>query len=99
VGADYNDVQKRSYYKLDGKNYEIKMELMRVILDRPWMDEMVYQSHAWKWLKAAPYDKPKISSGSDAASGKTPPNTDVMPFLPSGLLLARRVSFVSRLGQ
>ena len=68
------------------------MELMRVTIDRPWMDETVFESQAWKFLAGTPYYNKLISSGANAPSGIAPPDSDVMPFLPTGLLLARRVS-------
>jgi hypothetical protein len=95
VGADYENTENRSYYSFAGSNYAVSMELMRVTLDRPWMDEGVFESHAWKWLEGSLYDKRKISSGADATSGVTPPASDVMPFVPTGLLLARRVSLTA----
>ena len=62
------------------------------------MDESVFESNAWKWLSAKSYTGRFIASGSDAASGKTPPTTDIMPFIPTGLLLARRVSLSGNWG-
>lgn len=95
VGADYENTENRQYYQFAGSNYAISMELMRVTLDRPWMDEGVFESHAWKWSEASEYDKRKISSGADATAGVTPPASDIMPFVPTGLLLARRVSLTA----
>jgi hypothetical protein len=68
------------------------MELMRVSIDRPWMDAGVFESHAWKWLQGTTYFNKLLATGVDANTGSTPPTTDVMPFVPTGLLLARRVS-------
>ncbi len=68
----------------------VSMELMRVVLTRPWMDDGVFRSRAWKWLKASLYDGKLISDGKDAAQGATP--SGIMPFLQTGLLLARRTS-------
>jgi hypothetical protein len=92
VGADYSHQEQRTYFKLDASGYTVAMELMRVTIDRPWMDETVFESQAWKFLAGTPYYNKLISSGADAPSGVTPPDSDVMPFLPTGLLLARRVS-------
>ena len=89
-GADYSHQENRTYFDLDASGMNVSMELMRVVLDRPWMDDAVYTSHAWKWLKASPYDKKLISDGGDTSAGTTP--TGIMPFVPTGLLLARRVS-------
>jgi hypothetical protein len=89
-GADYTNTTNRSYYKLDVSGLTVSMELMRVVLDRPWMDDAVFSSRAWKWLKASPYDGQFVSDGGDATNGITPQG--IMPFVQTGLLLARRVS-------
>jgi hypothetical protein len=95
VGADYENTENRHHYEFTGSNYLLSMELARVTIDRPWMDEGVFESHAWKWLAASLYDKRKISSGANATTGVTPPASDIMPFVPTGLLLARRVSLTA----
>jgi hypothetical protein len=92
VGADYSHQEQRQYFKLDASGYTVTMEVMRVTIDRPWMDETVFESEAWRWLQGTAYYGKLIASGADAGSGQTPPSTDIMPFVPTGLLIARRVS-------
>jgi hypothetical protein len=96
VGADYSNLEKRSFYEFTGSDYLIDMEITRVSIDRPWMDAGVFESRAWRWLAASPYDKKKISSGADAAHGISPPASDIMPFVPTGLLLARNVTLSAK---
>ncbi len=91
VGADYSHQEQRTYFQLDLSGYSISMELLRVTIDRPWMTSTVFHSHAWKWLASGPYGpKALISDGGDAAHGVSPQG--LMPFLPTGLLIARKVS-------
>jgi hypothetical protein len=92
VGADYSHQEDRTYFKLDVSGYTISFEAMRVELDRPWMNDFVLQSRAWRWLNSAPLgtDNQNISDGASAADGKTPKG--MMPFLPTALLLARNVT-------
>jgi hypothetical protein len=91
VAGDYNHLEKRTYFQLDVSGYSISMELLRVTLDRPWMASTVFHSRAWKWLDSTPYGPESlISDGGDAVHGVTPHG--IMPFLPTGLLLAKNVS-------
>jgi hypothetical protein len=90
VGADYSNQQNRTYFQLNASNATVKMELMRVMIDRPWMDDYVFKSRGWKWLSSSPLVNQLISDGGDAVHGVTPQG--VMPFVPTGVLLARNVS-------
>lgn len=92
VGADYSHQENRTFFKLDLSGYTLSFEAMRVELDRPWMNDFVFHSRAWRWLNSAPLgtaDK-NISDGGDAAHGQTPKG--LMPFLPTALLVARNVT-------
>ncbi len=95
VGADAQHEEDRKHYEMSGKNFDLKFDVTTVTLTRPWMDESVFESRAWKFREATPYDKKQIASGADAKAGKTPPDTDVMPFIPVGLLLARNVEITA----
>jgi hypothetical protein len=98
VGADYNHQENRTYFKLDVSGYTVTFELLRVDLNRPWMDATVFQSNAWKWLSTYP-DISKhalLSNGGDALNGAAIDGK--MPFLPSALLLARNVTITGNWG-
>jgi hypothetical protein len=90
VGADYSHQENRTFFQLNANHYNVKMELMRVSIDRPWLDDYVFKSRAWQWQSSSPLVGNMISDGGDATRGITP--RGVMPFLPTGLLLARNVS-------
>ena len=60
------------------------------------MDASVFDSRAWQFREGTPYWKRQIASGADAKAGTAPPNTDVMPFVPVGLLLARNVELTAK---
>jgi hypothetical protein len=89
VGADYNNEQNRTYFKLDVTEYNLDMEMARVILERPWLDSQVFNSRAWKWLATSPYVEKLLSDGGYKTNSEN--GNVVMPFLPTGLLLARKV--------
>jgi hypothetical protein len=88
VGGDYSHEENRTYFKLDVSQYTLSADLTTVILDRPWMTSAVFYSDAWRWLASAPDRNKLISDGTPV-----PTNPDViMPYLPTGVLLARNVS-------
>jgi len=92
VGADYSHQENRTFFKLDVSGYTLSFEVTRVELDRPWMNDFVFQSRAWRWLNSAPLGSANqnISDGADAAHGQMPKG--LMPFVPTALLLARNVT-------
>ncbi len=87
VGADYSHEENRTFFKLDVSQYTLSMDLTTVILDRPWMTSAVFYSDAWRWLASAP-DRHKLIS--DGTPVPTSPDV-IMPYLPTGVLLARNV--------
>jgi hypothetical protein len=68
------------------------MEVTPIAVNRDWMNDTVFHSVAWRWGSGAP-DPSLISDGGDAAHGITPKGQ--MPFLITGLLLARNVSLTA----
>jgi hypothetical protein len=80
-----------TYFKLDAKTYSMTFEISRVDINRPWLEESVFESNAWRWRKGNTARSKQVSDGADAFSGKTAGDV-YMPFLPVALLLARNVS-------
>ena len=66
----------------------LSFEMTRVNIYRPWMDTTVFYTDAWCWGMGAP-DLTPVSTGGDPSKGQQLSGT--MPFLPTGILLARNV--------
>jgi len=89
VGGSYGHEETRTSAQLTGTGISLQLELTQIAVQRPWMDDLVFHSTAWQWGSGAP-DCSLISDGGSADNGITPRGQ--MPFLISGLLLARNVS-------
>ena len=83
-GADYS--KTTSYSKSSTTDISISVELMRVVIDRPWFDPLVLRSRAWRW---GINNLGAISDGADPSTGATPHGD--MPLLPTDLVLARNL--------
>ncbi len=65
-----------------GSHVDVRGLLKRVDVVRPWMDPQLFYSRSWRLLKSSPFKL--VSSGKPEAS-----EPGVMPYLVTGLLLAR----------
>ena len=70
-------------------NFKLKGELKRVDIIRPWLNEVVFNSRAWRWSRASVSYGSIVSSGGNIA-GRTFPNGR-MPVLPKTAILARNL--------
>ena len=72
----------------------ISMEVLRVSLDRPWLDYLVFRSKLWRWSHSSPLASSLISDGA------TPPGSitaDIlMPYVPTAVLVSRNVRIESK---
>lgn len=74
----------------DVSSISVSFEVLRVNIERPWMDTMVFYSNAWRWgCGLSVTDKPVISDGGDPSKGQQ--LTGIMPLLPTGMLVARNL--------
>jgi hypothetical protein len=89
IGGSYGHEETRTSSQFTGTNLLLHLELTQVAVDRAWMDDLVFHSNTWQWGSGAP-DCSLISDGGNVDQGVTP--TGQMPFLITGLLLARNVS-------
>lgn len=64
-------------------------QLMRVSLDRNWMNPLVLSSSAWRWAKGSPMYASEFSSGWDGKSDVAP--TGNMTALPTAAILSRNL--------
>lgn len=67
---------------------KLDFEVTRVNIYRPWMNTGVFYSDAWCWNTSAP-DLTPVSSGGAPSKGQQ--LNGLMPFLATGILLARNV--------
>lgn len=91
-GGNYGKTETSTRVNIDGKDYQLSFELLRVNLTRPWMDGSVFRSTTWRWQPNAEIQQ-LISDGGDVNNGVTP--TGVMPLLATELILARKVSITA----
>jgi hypothetical protein len=67
----------------------ITMEVLRVNIDRPWLDALIFRSQIWRWSHNAPLGSKLISDGPRSPNSIA---TDtLMPYLPTGILVSRNV--------
>jgi hypothetical protein len=85
--GEYN--QDAKYVKIDQTNLEFSCKLMRISLDRPWMNSLVFGSGAWRWGRSAPVGGP-LSTGADIAGGIAPEGS--MTAIPTAAILAKDMS-------
>ncbi|HUE78580.1 MAG TPA: hypothetical protein VMN38_02985 [Sphingomicrobium sp.] len=89
VGGSYGQSESRSSFELDAQSFSVDFEVLRVKIDRPWMNYAVFGSRTWKWSPASANDKKLISDGNTSES--SPPD-GIAPLLPVEILIARNVS-------
>ncbi len=77
--------------EIEATSFNIKTELLRVEIIRPYLDTKIFYSDAWQFVSSGfPYKERLVSDGADAAVGTAPKG--LMPFVPTGLLIARNTS-------
>lgn len=86
--GDYS--KDASYVKMDQTKLDFSCELMRISLDRSWMNPLVFGSRAWRWAKASPLYGAQLSSGADLSGGVAP--TGSMTVLPTAAILSRNLT-------
>jgi hypothetical protein len=86
--GEYN--QDAKYVKIDQTDLEFSCKLMRVSLDRPWMNSLILGSQAWRWARSSPLFGAKLSTGGDIAGGIAPSGS--MTAIPTAAILAKEVS-------
>ncbi|KAA1176998.1 hypothetical protein FP026_25900 [Rhizobium tropici] len=89
--GDYTKEQK--YEKIDQTQLDFTCELMRVTINRPWMNPLLFNSRAWKFDAAAP--AAQYSSGGSIDNIIIPKGPFVS--LPTTAILARNVKIIGKL--
>lgn len=88
--GNYQDDQ--SYTKIDQTDLSFECELMRVTVNRPWMNPLIFGSRAWKFDEAAP--SAKYSTGGSIKNVIKP--TGVFVTVPTTVILARNVKIIGK---
>ncbi|MDT4292381.1 hypothetical protein RO575_22680 [Methylomonas sp. MO1] len=91
VGGKYSKDMTESFQQTTISNLLLEFEVLPVNIDFPWMDFGLFHSRAWDWNGTGEYDHDQPIS-----DGKYDPNSPVaerelLPFVPTTLLIARNV--------
>lgn len=89
--GDYK--KEQSYVKINQTTLDFSCELMRVTINRPWMNPLLFNSRAWKFDQTAP--AAQYSSGGSIDNVIIPKGPFVS--LPTTAILARNVKIVGKL--
>jgi hypothetical protein len=79
--------KESSYVKMNQTQLDFSCKLMRVSLDRSWMNPLVFASRAWRFGRATPAFDTMLSTGADLAGGIAP--SGEMTALPTAAILAK----------
>jgi hypothetical protein len=82
--GDYH--QDSKYVKMNQTDLDFSCKLMRVSLDRSWMNPLVFSCSAWRWAKGPAYGT-VFSSGADFKGGIAP--TGTMTVIPTAAILSK----------
>ncbi|HUY46694.1 MAG TPA: hypothetical protein VMV92_13320 [Streptosporangiaceae bacterium] len=82
--------QDAKYVKIDQTELDFSGKLLRVSLDRSWMNPLIFGSRAWRWSKSSPVFGVDLSTGADIAGGVAP--TGEMTALPTAAILCKDLS-------
>jgi hypothetical protein len=87
AGASHDTTDQHTHSNVKVSN--IKMELLRVSIDRSWLEGLIFRSKIWRWSQDAPLGSKLISDGATPPGSNT---TDViMPYVPTAILVSRNV--------
>lgn len=95
IGGSGGFSQDSKRTESNSKNLKIDMEVKRVFILRPWMDPLIFRSTFWRIIDPLAQPFFRISSGQGITDGR-PRQNEVMPLLPTGVLLARNVKLTGK---
>jgi hypothetical protein len=87
VSGDGDYSKDSSYTKMTQTELAFSCKLLRVSLDRPWMNPLVLSSRAWRWAPGTPTYGSQFSTGADIASDVAP--TGTMTVIPTAAILSK----------
>jgi hypothetical protein len=77
-------------------NLAISMEVKRVVIVRPWLNQLLFESPRWRYRADAPFDPSVPISDGHASASSLPKGT--MPLYPTAVLIARKVQITGAQG-
>jgi hypothetical protein len=85
TGASHTNADTQTHGNVNVSS--ITMDVLRVGIDRSWLDGLIFRSQIWRWSPTAPLGSKLISDGS-----RPPSTTDIlMPYMPTAILVSRNV--------
>ncbi|HET7454378.1 MAG TPA: hypothetical protein VFJ76_02545 [Solirubrobacterales bacterium] len=90
-GANYKKHTEET--SMDYSSLELEVEIMRASIERPWLDPLVFRAHSWRFKDAS---KVISDGGSSVAPGQAESGA-LMPLLPTGVLVARKLKLKNAL--
>ncbi len=97
VSGDGSYEKDAMFVKTDQAELRLSCKLLRVALDRPWMNPRVLSSRAWRWDRGTPADGTYLSTGGDIRNDVVPKGT--MTVLPTAAILARGLEIRGSFGK
>lgn len=80
------------YVKMDQTELFFSCKLMRISLDRSWMNPLVFSSSAWRWAPGTPTYGMQFSTGGDISGAVAPQGT--MTVIPTAAILSKDLKIV-----
>jgi hypothetical protein len=92
ISGDGSYDKGSEYKKMDETKLDFECKLMRVSLDRRWMNPLLFWSTAWRWSPASPLHGTEFSSGGDIAGAQAP--SGPMTVIPTAVILSKGLKIV-----
>ena len=92
ISGDGSYDKESEYTKMDETKLDFECKLMRVSLDRRWMNPLLFWSKAWRWSPASPLHGTEFSSGGDIAGAQAP--SGPMTVIPTAVILSKGLKIV-----
>lgn len=89
-GGRYERDEQSGSNQSKASNLRLSFEVLAVQVRYPWLDFGLFESRAWDWSPAAQYFGKPVSDGVYDPSSATA-DTELMPFVPTTILIARNV--------
>jgi hypothetical protein len=87
ISGDGNYSKDSSFVKMDQTELNFSCKLMRIALDRGWMNPLVLSSRAWRWAEGTPAFGSKLSTGGDIFADVPP--SGQMTVIPTAAILSK----------
>jgi hypothetical protein len=88
-GAGASGSTNYQKYISNTSTMKVKFEYLRVLLNRPWIDELVFTYQFWTWSKLFGFKY--LSDGGNLAANPPLRPLGIMPVLPKSLIVVRNV--------